>query len=105
MINIIIIIIIIIVIIIMLFLYSPSVVFMVQKPVGPRKQLKQSIVVNITGLRKSTGGKPVGYLFNKRDRGCQLGTTENKSGQQDGTWTRGLPNVSPALQPLGHAAS
>ena len=77
--------IIIIIIIIMLFLYSPSVVFMVQRPVGPRKQLKQSIVVNITGLRKSTGGKPVGYLFNKRDRGCQLGTTENKSGQQGGT--------------------
>ena len=89
----------------MLFLYSPSVVFMVQKPVGPRKQLKQSIVVNITGLRKSTGGKPVGYLFNKRDRGCQLGSTENKSGQQGGTWTRGLPNASPALLPLGHAAS
>ena len=81
----------------MLFLYSPSVVFMVQKPVGPRKQLKQSIVVNITGLRKSTEGKPVGYLFNKRDRGCQLGTTESKSGQQGGTLTRGLPNASPAL--------
>ena len=84
MINIIIIIIIIIVIIIMLFLYSPSVVFMVQRPVGPRKQLKQNLV-NITGLRISTEGKPVGYLFNKRDRGCQLGTTENKSGQQGGT--------------------
>ena len=83
MINIIIIIIIIIVIIIMLFLYSRSVVFMVQRPVGPRKQLKQNLV-NITGLRISTGGKPVGYLF-KLDRGCQLGTTENKSGQQGGT--------------------
>ena len=83
-INIIIIIIIIIVIIIMLFLYSPSVVFMVQRPVGPRKQLKQNLV-NITGLRISTGGNPVGYLFNKRDRGCQLGTTVNKSGQQGGT--------------------
>ena len=80
----------------MLFLYSPSVVFMVQRPVGPRKQLKQNLV-NITGLRISTGGKPVGYLFNKRDRGCQLRTTENKSGQQGGTWTRGLPNASQAL--------
>lgn len=61
--NIITIIIIIIITIIVLFLCSPSVVFIVQKPVGPRKQLKQSIVVNITGLRKSTGGIKTSWLF------------------------------------------
>ena len=42
----------------------------------------------------------------KRDGGCELALPRtNPASGQSGTWTRDLRIASPALKPLGHAAS
>ena len=84
---------------------SPA-VFIALMLVGPRKFLKQIVQIKLNRVKIPTGGRQTSWLFTSvvEDLNSGLPWTNPASGQS-ATWTRGLRIASPALKPLGHAAS
>ena len=68
----------------------------------PLKQRKQIFEINVTELRIPTGRRQTSWLFTKRDRGFELGTTEKQIPLVAGcrSWTQ---HQRP--KPLSHSAS
>ena len=76
-------------------------------PLGLFRPMKQTTKMNLTArLRIPTGRRQTSWLCTSAATELNQGLPRtNPASDQSGTWTRDLQISSPALSPLGHAAS